>query len=307
VHQITAWLTDAARQGRVARLLAFDIERRGHAVLVAGDLDTAENIAVYVPGMWHRLGTLGTAVRRMSSLLQEMESIGSTGDAVVGFWDYDMPPWFAEATRPEYAEAAVPGLARFLEGLRVTRARAHLTLVAHSYGTIVAAHTLLAHPRLLGRDDDLVILGSPGVPVPRAADLHWPDRTWASGARRDPITDMTRYTGGFDPLAPEFEARVYDAGHGGDDFLFVHGTYFREDLPLRSLALIVVGRGNEVELVQQGPGKASARAAERARRTGALLAGAATLRVLRARARAAERRSAAEKPRPRLYDLDDGP
>jgi hypothetical protein len=285
VHATIGFLGEAERAGRKARLLAFDTIGRGHAVLALGDIENADHVAVVVPGMSHQLGTINSAAWRLKWLWDAVHAVDANPrTAIVAWWDYDMPPWFRDATAMDAAEAAVPRLASFIDGLQAVRGDrpVHLTVVAHSYGTIAFTLALLRHRGLLRDGDDAVFVGSPGIPAAHASSLHDPERMWASGAERDPITYMAGLGRLTDPRSPGFRANVYDAGYGGDALYFVHETYFREAEPLRRLALIVLGRGHEVELVEHRTGVA--RFAERLRAAGVVALARLVLGTLDAKA-----------------------
>jgi len=86
------------------------------------------------------------------------------------------------ATRVQPALALGPG-ARLPESRSSRLApyvSAAVTLIGHSYGSVV---TGLAAPGLSRNVHDIVALGSPGMGVSRAADLHTGARIWAGTAR----------------------------------------------------------------------------------------------------------------------------
>ena len=123
-------------------------------------------------------------------------------------------------------------LQRFTAGLRSTAAaRQHVTVIGHSYGTLVAA--IAARGGLAA--DDLVLLASPGVEATHASQLHLPPgHVWAARAADDPIqlvfwpARLGKLFGlpvpqvfGPDPAEAAFGARHFDTGgaHG-------HSGYF---------------------------------------------------------------------------------
>jgi len=165
------------------RYLWADPGGDGRVVEVLGDLADAEHVAVFVPGMTNELRGFPAATRaRAASLLAAMRSEApGRRVAVVAWLGYDTPDgsvaglW--EAAGSATARAAVPDLARDLRAVRALAPAAHLTLVGHSYGSVVAAHTV----REGGvRVDDLVVVGSPGLDVPRVRALGAPGtQVWA--------------------------------------------------------------------------------------------------------------------------------
>jgi pimeloyl-ACP methyl ester carboxylesterase len=125
----------------------------------------------------------------------------------------------------------------------------HVTVLAHSYGSVVAG--------LAARDvglaaHELVVLGSPGLGVETAEQLMLMPggRVWAAQARDDPVTWIPRledhplHIHGPSPTARQFGAYVFAVSGMG------HSSYFEDDQSLSSLAGIVVGRFPEVDVIR---------------------------------------------------------
>jgi len=89
---------------------------------------------------------------------------------------------------PRAAHVSEAPLDSFADGLRATHVgdRSHNTVLGHSYGSLVAGVT--ARDRGLDADE-LVLIGSPGVGVDRAAQLHGvpAGHVWAAAAANDPV------------------------------------------------------------------------------------------------------------------------
>lgn len=242
----------ASLDGPGRRLLAFDADPDGRvrAAVAAGDVDTAAHVGVFTPGF--------TAdVRDLGGRLSELDAVRSAAGpdaAVVAWYGYDAPQWSGVAD-PAHSvageEAARVGgarLARFLEGIDAARPAAppHLTALGHSYGTVTTAQALGA-----GADgvDDVVLLGSPGVPAgPGAA----PGHAWVAEAAGDPVADAGWF--GPDPnRAPGTtglstrevvlpDGRVLDGVTG-------HGGYLRPgSTSAHGVAAVVAGRPDDVVL-----------------------------------------------------------
>jgi Alpha/beta hydrolase len=98
---------------------------------------------------------------------------------------------------------------------------------------------------------DLVVVGSPGMGVSRAADLHTPARVWAGQAAQDWIDWVPAYKmwgagHGTLPAAPGFGARVFGTGGVIDhDHYLTAGTQ-----SLGNIVSIVLGLDSSVT----GPG-----------------------------------------------------
>ncbi|MFD8967645.1 alpha/beta hydrolase [Streptomyces sp. NPDC059568] len=149
--------------------------------------------------------------------------------SVISWLDYDAPEANFMLDDPELnlaiatqgrAQDGAEGLRHFTHGLRATHEgeRSHLTVLAHSYGsTTVGA----ADAGGRGLDaDDVVVVGSPGLTVDRADQLHIaPERLWVGAAHGDLVSDIASdATLGADPKEAEFGAqRMYvdTEGHSG--------------------------------------------------------------------------------------------
>ncbi|WP_404962941.1 alpha/beta hydrolase [Streptomyces sp. 147326] len=108
----------------------------------------------------------------------------------------------------------------FTHGLRAAHEgeRGHLSVIGHSYGSTMTG-AADAGGSGLGADDVLVV-GSPGLTVDRADQLHVnPRHLWVGAAPDDFVSNHTSgLTLGVDPKDPEFGAqRMYvdTEGHSG--------------------------------------------------------------------------------------------
>ncbi|MEU8587076.1 alpha/beta hydrolase [Streptomyces sp. NPDC048664] len=223
-------------------LLAFDGRGTGRVAEVFGDLATAEHIAVLVPGSDTTLDSYG----RLGAGAGALYRAAGPHTAVIAWLGYDTPRMISpSALTTTRAEEAAPLLRRFVRQLRGARGeRPGISLLCHSYGTVVCA-------KAAGAADvqDVVLLGSPGTGVDRAAGLRTRARVWAGRGAGDWIAhvphvsaDLFGTTTGFgaDPVSPGYGARVFAAGGGG------HSDYFRPgSLCLRNLARITQGRAPE--------------------------------------------------------------
>ncbi|MFB6531862.1 alpha/beta hydrolase [Streptomyces sp. NPDC056399] len=226
-----------AMAGEDHRLLSFDGRNGGRSVEVFGDLAGATRTAVLVPGSDTRLDSA-----RLRSGAAALQRELGRGTAVLTWLGYRTPATLsAAATTSGRAEEAAPLLASFVRELAAAAPRARLTLLCHSYGSVVCAEAAEGLP-VAG----LVLYGSPGTGADRAADLRTPATVWAGRGTDDWISHVPHVRAslpfgeigfGTDPVAPEFGARVFDAGTGG------HSEYLRAgSVSLRNMARIVAGR-----------------------------------------------------------------
>jgi hypothetical protein len=240
---------DRALASRSRRLLSFDGRGPGRVTEVLGDLAHAERVAVLVPGSDTSLDTYGRFHAAAAALRQRLDRRPGHGarTAVVAWLGYSTPGTIsATAVTPARAEEAAPNLRDFLRELRaVTGAGARVSLLCHSYGTVVCARAAAG-----AAVSDIVLLGSPGTGVGSAAELRTRARVWAARGADDWVADVPHVSAdlfgttvgfGADPMSPAFGARVFAAGSGG------HSDYFRPgSVALANIARIVLGETSEV-------------------------------------------------------------
>ncbi len=237
------------RSGDGRQLLEYDPRGDGRIAEVTGDLSTADRIAVIVPGVDSRLDNFEHAERiRRAPAWQARQLYGeakladpASRVAVIAWLGYDPPEGVGrDAIREERARSGAKALARFVAGLAVYRPAAALTVIGHSYGSVV---TGLAARSLSPSVRDIAVIGSPGMGVDRAVDLGTRARVWAGSARSDwtrsvPGIRLLGVGHGRLPVEAAFGARPLPAGNVIDhDGYFVPGAD-----TLRGLAGIVLGQ-----------------------------------------------------------------
>ncbi|MFJ7152339.1 alpha/beta hydrolase [Streptomyces sp. NPDC100445] len=240
---------DRVLAARSRRLLSFDGRGPGLATEVLGDLARADRVAVLVPGSDTSLDTYARFHRAAAALYADLARRAPTGTrvAVVAWLGYRTPETVSPAVATtDRADRAAPRLRALVRQLRaLTPARAHLSLLCHSYGTVVCARAAA------GLDvDDIALVGSPGTGADTAAALRTPARVWAARGSDDWVAHVPHVRAdllfttvglGTDPVSPAFGARVFDAAGAG------HSGYFRPgSAALANLARITLGRTAEV-------------------------------------------------------------
>lgn len=236
-------LAEAVR-APASELLVFDASGDGRAVVADGDVESSRAVAVVVPGMSTDLAD----VPRLVSQENRLAAAAGAGVVAISWLGYDAPG-IRQVASDRRAKSGSAALQRFAAGLRSTAAaRQRVTVIGHSYGTLVAA---LAARRGLAADD-LVLLASPGVEATHASQLHMPSgHVWAARVSDDPIqlvfwpTRLGRLVGlpipqvfGPDPASDAFGARHFPtAGAHGHSGYFTAGSR-----SLDSLGRIVSGR-----------------------------------------------------------------
>ncbi|MEU6048529.1 alpha/beta hydrolase [Streptomyces griseus] len=231
-----ASLRAMAAPGR--RFLSFDGRGGGRSVEVVGELSSARRIAVLVPGAGVGLDAYARLRRDARALHREL----GEGAAVVAWLGYRSPATVSPAALTTgRADGAAPELRALVDGLRAVRPAARISLLCHSYGSVICARS--AHGTAA---DALVLYGSPGVGSDHAAALRTGARVWAGRSGGDWIARVPHVrvrvpfvaTVGFgtDPVAERFGAEVFDAGDGG------HSDYLRPgSRSLTNLARIAAG------------------------------------------------------------------
>ena len=235
--------------GQNAFLLKIDPSNAGKAIIAAGNPDTAQNVATFVPGTGSGLGDIGGNMYRSDLMLRSADDAGSESTAVITWVGYDAPPTIPDAASTSYANNAEQPLHNFQDGLRETHqgTPAHTTVIGHSYGTTAVGQTARDHGLAA---NDLVFVGSPGVGVEHANQLHLEgvpsDQTghnvFSSNAPTDPVPALTNFDNpladDIDPLGPDpttswfggqtFESDAHNPLHSHSDYWDAGSSSLRE-------------------------------------------------------------------------------
>lgn len=149
----------AMEAGGDARFLAFDGRGKGRAIEVFGDLATADRVAVLVPGSDTTLDTY-QRFRAGAVALQQRLRAEHPRSAVVAWLGYDTPGTVSPVVLTTgRADEAAAELSSFLPRLaRLAAPEARLSLLCHSYGSVVCARTGTG-PEVT----DIALFGSPGT------------------------------------------------------------------------------------------------------------------------------------------------
>lgn len=220
------------------QFLAFDGRDGGRSTEVVGELSTARRIAVLVPGAGVGLDAYWRLRRDARALHREL----GEGAAVVAWLGYRSPATVSPAALTTgRADEAAPGLRALVDGLSAVRPAARISLLCHSYGSVICARSAPGTSA-----DALVLYGSPGVGARDAASLRAGARVWAGRSDGDWIARVPHArvrvpfvaTVGFgtDPVADRFGAEVFDAGDGGHSDYLLPGSR-----SLTNLARIAAG------------------------------------------------------------------
>jgi pimeloyl-ACP methyl ester carboxylesterase len=236
---------------RPRQFLKVDPEGQGRAIEVLGDIEHAKNVAVLVPGMGNSLDTFRGQSDRGELIKQE----AGPGTAVVVWLDYDSPQGLVEAASKKAALEGGPRLADCLNEIDALKDEsADVTVVAHSYGTDVAAQAVIEGG---ARPNRLVMTGSPGIEryIDEAADfVQPPTRLYTERAPGDYVSYSEWH--GPDPATfPDAIRMATSDPEAGDDPVSVHwhNEYYRPNSEsLRNIGRVIRGDLGAVTTTKTG-------------------------------------------------------
>ncbi|WP_423923275.1 alpha/beta hydrolase [Frigoribacterium sp. 2-23] len=270
LDQVQAALGDRTTGDAARHLVALDTVMPGRAAISVGDLDTADDVNVLVPGMLFAVtGQMVDWTSTAGSLYDEQQRfvVGLSVDrgsrlattATVAWMGYRTPDLMNFFTL-DLAHRGAVRLEHAVLGLDAVRAThpARVTVMAHSYGSTTATIALSSGRITV---DSLVLLGSPGSITADAADLSVRGHdVYAAAGSFDPVAGSGFF--GVDPGSAAFGAVLLHTGGGRDTLTgqalgaaLGHNDYFRPGTEsMKNLALIGLGRGDLVDDDQRTPG-----------------------------------------------------
>jgi hypothetical protein len=256
---LPAWARDQANRALVDRTLA-DPSLPGHAVAVSvaaeiarreargeevqlhrfqpteglvalaiGDLDTADHVALLVPGTGtDPVGELDDLADDAGTIADAATSAApAAAVATIAWLGYRAPSNLVKARSPHYSWSGGRALDAALDGLASARTgapdgrRPHTTVIGHSYGTLVIDRAAGAAGRLAA--DDVVLLGSPGMDN-RATGLEV-DGVYEASAPFDPVSSV------LDVHGRRTDSWSFGAEELPTDWRNWHTGYYDEDGP----------------------------------------------------------------------------
>ncbi|PRY43175.1 alpha/beta hydrolase family protein [Geodermatophilus tzadiensis] len=231
--------------GRPVQLWAFDPWREQVAVAY-GDLDTADSVALLVPGITNDVGTdlddLGDSAQAVSAAAIDAAPAASVATvATVAWFGYRPPSGLGTVRAVDRGRAAEGGaaLAGDLAGLAAARAAdpvrpadPRVTVLAHSYGTVVADEAGDQPGRLAA--DALVLLGSPGIEEYDVSGLEVPE-VYDASSPFDPVSYLGWF--GYSTWEESFGSTALPT-----DWHTLHGEYYSPHHPtLAAMGEVVRG------------------------------------------------------------------
>ncbi len=213
-----------------------------HYAVLFGDLETAEHVAVVVPGVGDGTNLCDDWIPAAWNLYQ-----GDPSTAVVLWKGYDNPPDVLEGAAASIEcdddlVTAAADLTAFIDWLALDPEQT-LTVVAHSFGSIVTG-AALAHCDL--QVTDVVVAGSPGMTVDDLRQLHL-DRAHFSAeqAPGDPVAELGVF--GTPPSAPSFGGTGMSTNAPDRPPVEAHSTYFEPGSEaLENMVDVVTGRSDKI-------------------------------------------------------------
>jgi RHS repeat-associated protein len=233
----------------------YSEEGDGTVVGVHGDVGCARYVAIFVPGTGTTSGNFGSFDELARDLYEDgSRVVGRDALATVAWLGYDAPDGFWDARDTDEGQAGGESLAADLEYLS---ARQTVSVVTHSYGSLVAGYAITAQGAVF---DNVITLASPGFGPHLGSEAALGGaRVWAGLADGDPITGwyLGNFWHGTDPHGSDFDGACRfsagdNAGHGlsnGDGT----GYLDRRTDAYRNVVAIITGQYSLVEAHDDDP------------------------------------------------------
>jgi hypothetical protein len=252
--------------GPARTLLSADPAGEGKAVIVLGNLQTADYVTYMVPGMFYTVdgqlsawtGDAADLYKQQQDWLKRLSAVDPADAhktvAVVAWMGYQTPD-LTNIGSLDLAYQARDALASSVESMQLQRTghEPYTTILAHSYGSTAA---LMALTQYSFSVNALVLVGTPGSSAQSAKDLHVSNtNVWVGAAAWDPVPTSAFF--GSDPSAPSYGAHMMGV-NGGKDVItgaslgqsIGHNEYFDPGTEsIRNMALIGI---DHAELVMRG-------------------------------------------------------
>ncbi|WP_199430874.1 alpha/beta hydrolase [Qaidamihabitans albus] len=190
------------------QLLLLDLtNERAEAAISNGNVDTADHVAVFTPGLTSNVpdsmqGYDGNMDQLQFRTEEELRRYGEDPSVATVTWiGYQAPQWSEtiidenSVTEDHAARKGAEKLAPFLQGIDTARdTDAHLTALGHSYGSTTTGLALQQNTGV----DDAVFFGSPGLGTDHLNEINVPDghATYIE-AKWDGVGDLGHF--GIDP------------------------------------------------------------------------------------------------------------
>ncbi|MFI5797256.1 alpha/beta hydrolase [Streptomyces sp. NPDC051677] len=173
-------------------LLGVGLEGNGRAIVAYGNPDTSKNVSAYAPGLGTKLNSefADGTVKRAYYTAMEAQKFDPSSSSIV-WLGYDAPQSLDVMTATD-AERGAPAYNSFMSGISATNENVdpHITAIGHSYGSRLVGGATQEAGGIPGADD-IILVGSPGVGVDKAADLGvGKEHVWVGAAENDIVTKL---------------------------------------------------------------------------------------------------------------------
>lgn len=228
------------------QILLFEAFGDGRVAEVFGDLGNADHVAFVVPGITNDLGDYTNGLRVMANELFRQASRSVEGVAVISWLGYNPPDSPADGAFPTEAYGAAEDLRRSVDGIRPFTDPVNVTVVGHSYGSVVTGRAIRDAGLQL---TDAVLVGSPGIAldVDHRNDLGTGvGQVWVGEAPGDIVPDLP-LTHGPNPADDEWGGRRFETNAAARPRVEGHSDYFlKRSESLRNIARIIIGDDDKV-------------------------------------------------------------
>lgn len=245
-----------AKTGERQLLLLDTSNERTEAAIANGNVDTADHVAVFTPGLTSNVPESMDKYDSNMDQLQhrardEVKKYGDGGSVATVTWiGYQAPQntlgsYFGEDSVlvDDAAQAGAKKLSPFLQGIDTARDNdAHLTALGHSYGSTTTGFALQNNTGV----DDAVFFGSPGVGTAQLEDIKVPDgHSTYIEAKNDVVGDFGAF--GIDPTHMDgmHQGESAEARHPGDGRVLTgvegHSAYLHDGSTSQYNMSVIVG------------------------------------------------------------------
>ena len=228
------------------QILLFDASGDGRVAEVFGDIENADHIAFVLPGITNDLGDYVGGLRTDADNLYLEASKGAGNVAVISWLGYNPPDSLADGAVPTEAFGAAEDLKRSVDGIRVHSDPTNVTVVGHSYGSVVTGRAIRDEGLQL---TDAILVGSPGIAmdVNHRSDLGTGvGDVWVAEAPKDFVPDLP-FVHGPNPADDEWGGRPFETNRPSGPPVSGHSAYLDPDTEsLRNVARIMTGRDDKV-------------------------------------------------------------
>ncbi|MPZ80586.1 MAG: hypothetical protein GEV28_09380 [Actinophytocola sp.] len=225
----------------------------GLLAVAFGNPDTADNLAVTVPGVGTTLES-GFPNGQAVELREQMDAAAPDAhNATVAWLGYDAPEWDLQVGSAENGRDGGASLVSDVDGYRAAAEAAghdpHVTALGHSYGSVAVGYAGMNGLAA----DDIAFLGSPGVGASNVDQLSaGQGHVWAGATEHDPVVQgtsgdwFTEDGSSTTPYDDSFGANQFGAA-SEENLAGAHSAYYTDGSEsLRNLGNIATGNYDAV-------------------------------------------------------------